>query len=164
MLNEFNPCPKPTKVDKKLKSYMKKRPKKTKKTNPLKQEIYKGRKIPTKQQRGKITTAQYNEAARQHGYECYVCGCQTSLEAHHVKFRGNSGRGGWRNIRFLCSEHHRGNYSPHQNETLRKEIEALHEELYGPHYFCDKYDLFKLGLIPNTDDKSFEKFFGEGES
>ena len=76
MLNEFRPVPKPVKVDKKLKPYMKKRPKKMKREkNPLEQEIYKGRSIPLKQQRGRITTVEYNEAARQHGFECYVCGC-----------------------------------------------------------------------------------------
>lgn len=164
----FHPSPKPPKkekkVDTKLKPYMKKRPKKAKREkNPLKKEIHRDRLIPLKQQRGRITTAEYNEAARRIGYECYVCGCQTNLEAHHVKFRSNSGRGTFRNIRFLCNEHHRGDYSPHQNEALRKELETLHESLYGKYYFCDKYDLFQMGLIDDVIDNDFEKFMESEE-
>ncbi|GIN88685.1 hypothetical protein J6TS2_50710 [Heyndrickxia sporothermodurans] len=132
--------------------------KKKKKRNPLKQEIYKGRVIPKKSKRGRISSNEYAEAQRKHGDCCYVCGTTINIEAHHIRFRSNSGRGNWRNIRFLCDKHHRGSYSPHQNEDLRKELEKLHESLYGPYYYCDKYDLFKLGLIDNTTDSAYEKF------
>ncbi|MGG3233237.1 HNH endonuclease signature motif containing protein [Priestia flexa] len=165
MLNEWNPCPKPTRVDKKLKPYMKKRPKKTKKTNPLKQEIYKGRTIPTKQQRGKITTAQYNEAARQHGEFCFFCGATHSLECHHVMPKGfsrnKSGKGVWRNLRFLCASCHRGEDGVHQNKDKMEQLQAEHERLYGQWFWCDVYDLYKLNLIPNTTKEAYEKYFEE---
>ncbi|MGG3734485.1 HNH endonuclease signature motif containing protein [Heyndrickxia coagulans] len=115
--------------------------------------------------RGKITKEQYNQALQKHGAFCFVCGTTENLEAHHVRFKSAGGRGQWRNIRFLCAEHHRGKYSPHQNEQLRKELEKLHEKLYGPWFWADKYDLFKAGLIPNTTDEEFEKFMkGEEKS
>ncbi|KYC64712.1 HNH endonuclease [Heyndrickxia coagulans] len=128
-------------------------------------EMVKGRKIPSKTVRGRITKAEYIEALRRNGDCCYICGTTLNLEAHHVRFRSAGGRGKWRNIRFLCAEHHRGKYSPHRNEQLRKELEKLHEKLYGPWFWADKYDLFKAGLIPNTTDEEFEKFMkGEEKS
>ena len=154
--NEFHPAPKPTKQRKEKPRWKGKAkiPKKRKK----KLEVYKGRTIPSAKTRGQISKREYNEALKRHGEFCYVCGTTTNLEAHHVRFRSSQGRGVWRNIRFLCSEHHRGKYSPHQNLVLRRELEKLHESLYGPYYYCDKYDLFKMGLIPNTTDKEYEKF------
>lgn len=44
----------------------------------------------------------------------------------------------------------------HQNRELMEKYQKRHEELYGPYYHCDKYDLFKMGLIPNTTDKEYE--------
>ncbi|PKR86119.1 HNH endonuclease [Heyndrickxia camelliae] len=139
-----------------------KKPKKKRK-NPLKPEVYKGRVIPKKQVRGRILRKEYNKAAERHGYECYVCGTTQALECHHVRFRANGGRGTHRNLIFLCGNHHRGKYSPHQHEGLRKDLEALHESKYGPYYYCDKYDLFKAGIIENTSDECFEKFMREEE-
>ncbi len=138
--------------------------KKKKKKSPLKQEVYKGRKIPTKQQRGKVTKKEYNEALRRQGEMCLICGTNQGLEAHHVKFRSDNGRGTFRNLIFLCSNHHRGNISPHQNESIRKKLELLQESKYGPYYWADRYDLFKLNLIPNTDSVTFETYMkGEEE-
>jgi len=168
MLNEWNPAPKPVKVDKKLKPYMKKRPKKMKREkNPLKQEVYKGRTIPTKQKRGRITTAEYNEAARQHGEYCFFCGSTANLECHHVMPKGysriKSGRGKYRNLRFLCNECHTGENGVHRNAGKMKIIQDEHERIYGPYFWCDKYDLFKQGLISNTTDEEFEKFMKSEE-
>lgn len=146
---KLNAVPKPKKLPK---------VKKKKKKNQLKAELFQGWNIPTKQQRGKVSKREYNTALRKNGECCYVCGTTQGLEAHHVKFRSMSGRGTHRNIHFLCLEHHRGNYSPHQNEGLRNELEQLHERLYGPHYYKDVWDLYKEGLIPNTDKEMFEKF------
>ncbi|WP_313894709.1 HNH endonuclease signature motif containing protein [Psychrobacillus sp.] len=131
---------------------------KKKKAQPNKPELYKGRVIPKRSKRGRITSKEYAEAQRQHGEHCFVCGTTQGLEAHHVRFRSNGGRGNWRNIRFLCSEHHRGNHSPHKNEDVRKGLEILHEDLYGEWFWSDKYDLFVADLIPNTTDEAFEEF------
>ncbi|MBS4200300.1 HNH endonuclease [Bacillus sp. FJAT-49732] len=157
----FRPYSKAEQLNVKEKPSPKKKryPKKKKKRHqPLKPEIYKDRLIPKRSTRGRITSKEYNEALRQHGEYCFLCGTTAGLEAHHVKFRSDGGRGQWRNIRFLCSEHHRGENSPHKNENIRKRLEKLHESLYGPFYWCDKYDLFLGNLIPNTTEEAFEEF------
>lgn len=128
-----------------------------------KPEIHKGRLIPKRSVRGRILKKDYNEALRRHGDYCYLCGTTVGLEAHHVRFRSNGGRGGWRNIRFLCNEHHRGKYSPHQDEGVRRALEVIHEEMYGEWFWADRYDLFMAGLIPNTTEKAFEAFMQEEE-
>ncbi len=107
-----------------------------------KPEVHKGRLIPKRSVRGRILKKDYNEALRRHGDYCYLCGTTVGLEAHHVRFRSNGGRGGWRNIRFLCNEHHRGKYSPHQDEGVRRALEVIHEEMYGEWFWADRYDLF----------------------
>lgn len=139
--------------------------KKKKKKNPLKQEMYKGRRIPTKQQRGKITTKEYNEALRVHGEECFFCGITFNLECHHVVPKGFSkhknGRGVWYNLRFLCSECHRGKNGVHQNKEKKEYLQKVHEALYGPHFYQDRFDLFKLGLIPNTSREAYDSFMEE---
>lgn len=170
MLNDWNPAPKPNfqKKEKKLQPYMKKRPKKKKRPrNPLKKEIYKGRTIPTKQKRGKITTAEYNETLRLHGEECFFCKTTQNLECHHVMPKGYSryrnGRGVRYNLRFLCSDCHRGPDGVHQNRGKMQELQDLHESLYGKWFYCDEFDLFKMGLIPNTDKDTYHKFMQEAK-
>lgn len=144
-------------------NFKEQRYKKKKKKSPLKQEICRGRKIPTQQQRGKITTKEYNEALRRQGEYCLICGTNQGLEAHHVKFRSAGGRGTFRNIVFLCSLHHRGDISPHKDESIRKKLEQRQESIYNKYYWADRYDLFKLNLIPNTDSATFEQFQREME-
>lgn len=135
--------------EKKLPKYKVKKPKKKKKPQ---------RGIPLTGKRGKITTAEYNKALLLNGGSCYVCHTTIGLEAHHVKFKSNSGRGKARNVRFLCGEHHRGKEGPHQSETFRRELEKIHEKEHGPLYWADEYDLYKLRLIPNTTKKAYEKY------
>jgi hypothetical protein len=168
----FNPVAKPVKkekkVDTKLKPYMKKRPKKAKREkNPLKKEIYNGRSIPLKQQRGRITTAEYNEAARRHGEHCFFCGATTNLECHHVMPKGysriKSGRGKFRNLRFLCNECHTGTDGVHKNAEKMKILQDEHERLYSNFYWCDEFDLFQMQLIPEPTKEEYEKFFKEQE-
>jgi hypothetical protein len=68
-------------------------------------------------------------------------------------------------LRFLCSEHHRGKTGVHENKMLMEGLQVLHESLYGPYFYCDRYDLFKLGLIPTPTNEAYEKFMkGEGTS
>jgi hypothetical protein len=141
--------------------------KKSKPRQPLKPEIYKGRNIPQAKQRGRVTTKEYNEALRQHGEHCYYCG-SPYIEMHHVMPKGFSkvkmGRGKWRNLRGLCHIHHRSEKGVEHNPEMMAELQQLHEELYGPYYWCDEYDLFKMGLIPNTTEEAYEKFFLEVEN
>lgn len=162
----FNPVAKPVKqekVDTKLKPYMKKRPKKAKREkNPLKKEIYRDRLIPLKQQRGRITTAEYNESARQLGEWCWFCGSTNALEMHHVMPKGfsrhKSGRGVWRNLRLLCESCHKGENGVHQNAEKMQKLQDEHERLFGEFYWCDMHDLFKMQLIPDNTKEEFEKF------
>jgi hypothetical protein len=121
-------------------------------------EVYKGRTIPTKRQRGKVSKKEYNRAIEAFGNWCVICG-NPLIEMHHVVFRSQGGRGGFRNLIPLCNEHHR---EAHRNwgfaETLRQERKAM----FGKYFYMDKWDLFKLGLIHNTTDKAFEEFFERG--
>ena len=39
----------------------------------------------------------------------------------------------------------------------------MRETLFGEYYWCDKYDLFKLGLIEDADDEEFEAFMKSQE-
>lgn len=168
MLGDFHPYSKKMQLGQKEKETTKihnpKRypAKKKKKKNPLKPEVVKGRKIPTKKTRGRITTKEYNETIRQHGFECWVCGTEANLECHHVVPKGFSkirnGRGQWRNLRFLCSDHHRGKTGVHEDKELMEKLQLEHEKLYGPRYYQDRFDLFKEGLIPNTTIDAYQKF------
>lgn len=128
-----------------------------------KPEVHKGRLIPKRSVRGNVTRKEKNKALAAHGEHCHFCGKTSGLEAHHIRFRSAGGRGQWRNIRFLCHEHHRGKHSPHRDERIRQELENLHRELYGEWFWADVYDLFKAGLIENTTDEAFEEFMQEEE-
>lgn len=132
-----------------------------------KPQTVKGRIVPGKKTRGKITATEYNEALKQHGETCYFCG-SPNIEMHHVKpkkYSGESGRGTWRNLRALCPDHHRGENGVHgkNGRELMLQLQELHKRLYGPHYYQDRFDLFSLGLIPNTTKEAYESFM-EGES
>jgi len=159
---EFNPVPKVTKQrkDKPRRKGKAKIPKKRKK----KLEVYKGRTIPSKKTRGKISKKDYEKAIEVYGPYCAECG-SPYIEMHHVKPKGfsNDGRGVWRNLVPLCPEHHKGKTGVHQNRELMEKYQKRHEELYGPYYYCDKWDLFKMGLIPNTTTEAYEKFMREEE-
>lgn len=128
-----------------------------------KQQLKKGKR-PKRSDRGKISKEEYEKAAEEHGHYCYVCGSTQNIEAHHILFRSNGGRGKWRNLRFLCSEHHRGTYSPHKDKRLRNALIDAHTALYGKWYFADEYDLHDAKLIPNTTKEAFEKFMEKQEA
>ncbi|UYL94218.1 HNH endonuclease [Geobacillus phage vB_GthS_PT9.1] len=156
--NEFHPAPKP--VSKPRRKGKAKIPKKRKK----KLEVYKGRTIPSKKTRGKISKKDYEKAIEVYGPYCAECG-SPYIEMHHVKPKGFStgGRGVWRNLVPLCPEHHRGKTGVHQNRELMEKYQKRHKQLYGEHYYRDKYDLFKMGLIPTPTDECYERFFEKEE-
>ncbi|MGG3893153.1 HNH endonuclease [Geobacillus stearothermophilus] len=160
--HEFHPAPKPAKArkDKPKPLVREKKPKKRKK----KLEVYKGRTIPSKKTRGKISKKDYMKAIEVYGPYCAECG-SPYIEMHHVKPKGLSagGRGVWRNLVPLCPEHHRGKTGVHQSKELMEKYQRRHEALYGQYYYCDKYDLFKLGLIPTPTDECYERFMREEE-
>lgn len=68
---------------------------------------------------------------------CFLCGTVLRLEWHHVlhgtamrKIADKLGLTVW-----LCSEHHRGVYSPHQNKDLdlrlKRFAQSCYEDKYG---------------------------------
>jgi 5-methylcytosine-specific restriction endonuclease McrA len=127
-----------------------------------KSETIKGRVIPSKKVRGKISKTDYNLAVEHHGEDCYFCGSHYNLEMHHVVPKGFSrhknGRGVYRNLRLLCSDCHRGENGVHRNKEKMMELQAEHERLYGPCFYQDRFDLYKQQLIPNTTKAAYEKF------
>lgn len=130
--------------------YKEKRPKK--KTRKL--ETYKGRTIPPARQRSAISKKEYNRAIETFGSVCVYCG-NPYIEMHHIRFRSQQGKGGFRNLIPLCKEHHN---QAHQQRTFSDKLKEDRIALYGEWYWADKYDLFKAGLIVNTTDEEFEKF------
>lgn len=118
-------------------------------------EAYKGRTIPSKRQRGAISKKEYNRAIEAFGDVCVVCG-NPKIEMHHIVFRSQGGRGGYRNLIPLCSKHHRW---AHQSRDFADKLRKHREKQFGPYFWADKWDLFKAGLIKDAKDEEFEKFF-----
>lgn len=138
----FNPVPK-------------KKPNRSKSKGKKKGISYhKGVKIPHRKQRGKIKRSEYNEALRVWGEQCTECG-DPRIEMHHVVFRSQSGRGNFRNLRPLCKIHHS---LAHTSRDFTEELKDQHHRKYGKYFPCDKYDIWKEGLIENPTDELFEKF------
>lgn len=64
--------------------------------------------------------------------QCFICGTTANLECHHVVFgrglRPVSDKLGLK--LWLCSEHHRGNYSPHMNRELDLRLRRFAQSCY----------------------------------
>lgn len=124
-------------------------------------ETYKGRTIPPARARGAISKTEYEKAVEAFGAVCAICG-DNRIEMHHIRFRSQQGRGKYRNLIPLCKTHHN---QAHQDRKFADGLREQRVEMYGSFFWADKYDLFKAGLINNTTDTEFEKFFsGSGES
>lgn len=128
-----------------------KRPKKKKK----KLETFKGRTIPPSRARGNISKKEYERTIEAFGSTCVFCN-DPYIELHHIRFRSHQGRGQYRNLIPLCKEHHN---QAHTNRMFADLLRDERKDTFGEFYWCDKYDLFKAGLIVNTTDSEFEKFF-----
>ena len=64
--------------------------------------------------------------------KCFYCGTTLNLERHHV-IHGTAGRRIADKLGltiWLCSEHHRGNYSPHQNRELDLRLKRFAQSCY----------------------------------
>ncbi|ARK28766.1 HNH endonuclease [Halalkalibacter krulwichiae] len=143
-------------------------PKVTRKPNRKKKkvELYKGVKVPSRKARGQIDKKNYDKAMEKYEYQCAECGISVGLEMHHIVFRSDSGRKGWRNLVPLCKLHHDFCHEKFPNKELRETYSGWyadmwrekHEMLYGPFFAADKYDLWKAGLIPNCTDQAFDSF------
>ena len=155
MVNEFRPYPKTEqlkshkKKEKDTPKYKAKKPKKKK--NPY---LYRGRIIPSRKERTRITKEDYNRMIEEFGGYCMMCG-YTPIAAHHIVFRSQFGCGNWRNLAPLCEKCHT---RAHKQREFADLIRDMRTERFGPHFAKDKYTLFKEGLIPNTEDKTYEFF------
>jgi len=64
----------------------------------------------------------------QNNKECYICHTTKNLEAHHIFFgpdRKTSEKLGLKV--WLCQDHHRGDYSPHQDKDFDLELKQMAE-------------------------------------
>lgn len=152
---EFRPYPKEVQ----LKAHRKPKPKERryrKKKNPY---LYRGRMIPSRRERTRITKENYNRMIEEFGEYCMACG-HTPISAHHLVFRSHMGTGNWRNLAPLCERCHD---RAHKQKEFADLLREMREERFGPHFGKDKYTLFKEGLIPNTDDETYERFMRQEE-
>jgi 5-methylcytosine-specific restriction endonuclease McrA len=138
------------KKDKDTPKFKTKKPKKKNK----KQEVYKGRTIPTRKQRATISKKEYRRTVEAFGNLCVYCG-NPQIEIHHIKFRSQGGKGGYRNLIPLCKQHHN---QAHSDRDFADRIRNRRELMFGEWYWADKWDLFKRVLIPNSTDEAFETF------
>lgn len=158
----FHPYSKATQLGKRQKEpdlpkLVVKKPKK-KTTNRKKKLPNKGE-IPTRAKRSEFTIKHKSQIIDLYGNCCLVCG-NPLVEFHHRKFRSGLGRNNPRNGAPLCNTHHR---EAHDNAGFAQLLREEAIERFGPYYFWDKYDLYKKGMIPNTTDQAFEKFFDQEE-
>ncbi|MDV2883812.1 HNH endonuclease [Alkalihalophilus pseudofirmus] len=148
-------------------------PKVTRKPNRVekKREKVKGVPIPSPKIRSQIDKKNYEKAMDKYDHQCADCGRTVGLEMHHITFRSQSGRKGWRNLVPLCKLHHDFCHERFPNRETREAYSGWyadmwrerHEHLYGPFYYMDKYDLYKANLIPNTSGDTFEAFMKREE-
>lgn len=135
--NEFHPHPK--------------RPHKAKKKGL---DTHKGKTIPSAKKRSSVTKKQYNLMIEHHGSVCLDCE-NPYVDVHHARFRSQQGKGGFRNLIPLCKIHH---MKCHKIFSYAEQWREWLIERYGELYYCDKYDLWKMGLIKEPDYNEFEKY------
>jgi len=149
----------PYSKEQQLKSNRKPKPKERrykKKKNPY---LYRGRIIPSRKERTKITEANYNRMIEEFGDYCMACG-YTPIAAHHLVFRSHMGTGNWRNLAPLCEKCHTRAHKQKEFADLLREMRA---ERFGEHFGKDVYTLFKEGLINNTTTEAYESFMKSEE-
>lgn len=120
--------------------------------------MYKRRK-PRKRERGQVNKKQYQEALDWFGDSCSICG-NTPIEMHHVTFRSQGGRGGYRNLMPLCNYHHR---LAHQDSNFADELRDMRYEAFGKLYYTDRFDLHELGLIDEPTEQAFESYMHQAK-
>lgn len=146
--------PKPVERPKEKPKYKEKRTKKKK--NPY---LYRGRIIPSRKERTRITELDYKRMIEEFGEYCMMCG-YTPISAHHLVFRSHIGTGGWRNLAPLCEKCHRRAHDQKEFADLLRDMRA---ERFGPHFGKDVYSLFKEGLVNNTTVEAYERFMLQEE-
>lgn len=117
------------------------------------------RRKPKRGQRGLVTPKEYQRAVDAFGECCTECG-DGRVEMHHIVYRSQGGRGGFRNLIPLCEYHHE---LAHKSRAFSDEIKASREVVYGKHFYCDRFDLFEHGLIDDPNEEAFEEYMQEVE-
>lgn len=115
------------------------------------------RRKPKRKDRGKITDKQYQLALGWFGDACSICN-GSPVEMHHVTFRSQMGRGGFRNLMPLCKYHHT---KAHQDKGFADELRDMRFEAFGKLYYTDAYDLHEIGLIDEPTETAFENYMNE---
>ncbi|HZG16931.1 MAG TPA: HNH endonuclease [Candidatus Bathyarchaeia archaeon] len=102
------------------------------------------RRIPKRRERGRIKPETYAKVFERDKGKCVLCGRIDGLEAHHVIYRSQLGKGTEDNIVMLCFQcHHRAHTEPKK---------------YKPKLF----DYLKKFYPGGTDDEKWEKAEFEG--
>lgn len=120
-------------------------------------ETIKGMKVPPRKKRSAISKKDYEDTIQHHGSLCFVCQ-YNEVQIHHCKFRSQGGKGRYRNLLPLCDKHHR---KAHRSYEFAEYLRHTMKLRYGEYYWCDKYDLYKMGLISSPEDDKFERFMQE---
>lgn len=118
------------------------------------------RRKPKQANRGRITKAQYQLALDWFGDTCNYCNAKP-IEMHHVVFRSQGGRGGYRNLMPLCKAHH---VMAHTSREFADYLREERKEAFGEHFYHDMHDLYDMGLIWHSDETAFENFMREEEN
>ncbi|MCO7177043.1 HNH endonuclease [Sporolactobacillus kofuensis] len=92
---------------------------------------------PTWGARSEFSNRVRNQIRERDNDECQMCGSHVGLQIHHVKGRGQGGRGVYTNGVLLCWICHQ-NVQTHQR--LINEWQRKFEERYGANYYKDQWD------------------------
>lgn len=112
------------------------------------------RRTPKRGERGRINKEQYQLALDYFGDTCTICNA-TPVEMHHVVYRSQGGRGGYRNLMPLCKSHHN---QAHQQRAFADSLRQERLEAFGEHYYMDAHDLCYHNLIDEPSPEEFENY------
>jgi hypothetical protein len=89
---------------------------------------------------------------------CEVCG-RSHPEKHHIVFRSQGGLDYDLNFKYLCAEHHKGNYSPHKNRYVDLTYKGqLQEKLFA--IFSDyDYSIAEVSELIGYNGQDIYKLF-----
>lgn len=116
------------------------------------------RRKPKRKNRTKIKEKDYQQMIDCWGANCIYCG-SPHIEAHHVRYRSQGGKGVYRNLLPLCQKHHR---DAHTYESIRKSLIYKLEQEFGEDFYKDRWDLYYEGKIEAPTDSEYERYFEGG--
>jgi hypothetical protein len=87
---------------------------------------------------------------------CEVCGCYNA-EKHHVVFRSQGGLDFELNYKYLCADHHKGNYSPHKNRYVDLCYKKQMQEKLFNIFVGDEYSVAEAAFLIDCKEKDVAK-------